>query len=104
MLEKEKATKALLDEEGKAAKLNHEPIFTDTSPEVIARAILENLYHVQGRVPQLATPNDWYMALAHTVRDRMLDGWVKLMRVLTKDVRVPDGASPGEQLDQPGSL
>ncbi len=42
----------------------HEEIFTGTTPDVIARAILENLYHVQGRAPLLATPNDWYMALA----------------------------------------
>jgi starch phosphorylase len=54
---------------------------------VIARAILENLYHVQGRVPQVATLNDWSMALAYTVRDRMLGGWVKSMGMLTKDVK-----------------
>jgi starch phosphorylase len=65
----------------------HEEIFTGTSSEVIARAILENLYHVQGRVPQIATPNDWYMALAYTVRDRMLSSWVKSMALLTKDVK-----------------
>jgi starch phosphorylase len=66
---------------------SHEEILTGTSPELIARAILENLYHVQGRVPQLATPNDWYMALAYTVRDRMLGSWVKSMGLLTRDVK-----------------
>ena len=34
---------------------NHKEISTETRPDVIARAILENLYHVQGRVPQIAT-------------------------------------------------
>ena len=53
-------------------------IFTSTRPEVIARAILENLYYAQGRVPQVATLNDWYMALAYTIRDRMMEGWVKI--------------------------
>jgi glycogen phosphorylase len=66
---------------------SREEIFVGTSPEVIARAILENLYHVQGRVPGLATRNDWYMALAYTVRDRMLGSWVKSMRMLTKDAK-----------------
>jgi starch phosphorylase len=64
-----------------------EDIFTSTSPDVIARAILENLYHVQGRIPQVATRNDWYMALAYTVRDRMLDRWVRSMDLLTKNVK-----------------
>jgi starch phosphorylase len=65
----------------------HEEIFTGTKPEVIARAILENLYHVQGRVPALATDNDWYMALAYTVRDRLLNRWVKSMGMFSKDVK-----------------
>ncbi|HSR09871.1 MAG TPA: hypothetical protein VLS90_00395 [Thermodesulfobacteriota bacterium] len=44
-------------------------IFTGTSPEVIARAVLRNLFYVQGRVPEIATLNDWYMALAHKQRE-----------------------------------
>jgi starch phosphorylase len=59
----------------------HEEIFTSTRPDVIARAILENLYYVQGRVPQLATLNDWYMALAYTIRDRIMQGWVKALEL-----------------------
>jgi starch phosphorylase len=61
---------------------SHEEIFTGTSPNVIARAILENLYHVQGRVPQIATLNDWYMALAYTIRDRIMKGWIKAVELL----------------------
>ncbi len=57
-------------------------IFTSNRPEVIARAILENLYYTQGRVPQVATLNDWYMALAYTIRDRMTEGWVKTLELL----------------------
>ncbi|HEY3319550.1 MAG TPA: glycogen/starch/alpha-glucan phosphorylase [Planctomycetota bacterium] len=50
---------------------------TGVSPETLARAIQDNLYYVQGRVPKLATKQDWYMAVAYTVRDRMLQRWVK---------------------------
>jgi len=39
---------------------------------MIARGILENLYFVQGRVPAVATLNDWYMALAYTIRARIM--------------------------------
>jgi hypothetical protein len=64
-----------------------EDIFTSTSPDVIARAILENLYHVQAGIRQFATRNDWYMALAYTVRDRMLNRWVKSINLLTKNTK-----------------
>ena len=51
-------------------------IRTGLTPETIAQAFLDNLYYLQGRIPALATPNDRYMALAYTVRDRMLAKWV----------------------------
>jgi glycogen phosphorylase len=53
---------------------------TGTSPEALARAIRDNLYYVQGRIPVVATRNDWFMALAYTVRDRILDRWVKTIK------------------------
>jgi starch phosphorylase len=40
------------------------------------QSILDNLYYVQGRVPELATPIDWYMSLSLAVRDRMMNGWI----------------------------
>lgn len=43
----------------------------------IQRDILDNLNLVQGRLPSTATPNDWYMAVGYTVRDRILSGWMK---------------------------
>ncbi len=54
-----------------------EIICTGTSPETLAQALLDNLYYVQGQLPELATKHDWYMALANTVRDRLLDNWVQ---------------------------
>ena len=47
-----------------------------TSAE-LKQAILDNLYYVQGRIPDVATTNDWYMALAYTVRDRMMNDWIE---------------------------
>ncbi|MEO0458796.1 MAG: glycogen/starch/alpha-glucan phosphorylase, partial [Cyanobacteria bacterium P01_A01_bin.114] len=34
-----------------------------------------NLFYVQGKFPRLATQRDYYMALAYTVRDRLLQRW-----------------------------
>jgi starch phosphorylase len=66
-----------------------EDIRTGCSPDTLARAILDNLYYVQGRPPQIATRNDWYMALAYTVRDRLLQRWIKTFETLMRrDVRI----------------
>ncbi len=42
----------------------------------LTRAILDHLHFTQARPLPMATPNDWYMAVAYTVRDRMLDDWI----------------------------
>jgi starch phosphorylase len=63
-------------------------IRTGLSTEAIKQAILDNLYYAQARVPGLATLNDWYMAVACTIRDRMLDNWTKTIKQLKrKDIR-----------------
>lgn len=54
-----------------------ESIRTALTPEAIERAIMDNLYLIQGRVPKTATRNDWYMAVAYTVRDRILHRWMQ---------------------------
>src|SRR5688572_28432218 len=40
--------------------------------EAFMHAFLDNLFYVQGKTPALATKIDYYMALAYTVRERML--------------------------------
>jgi starch phosphorylase len=53
------------------------------------QAIMENLYYRVARIPASATRNDWYLALAYTVRDRIIDRWVKTIDVIVRqDVRV----------------
>jgi len=66
-----------------------DPTRTSYRPDRFAQAILDNLRFVQGKLPELATPNDWYMALAYTVRDRLLDRWLySVQTILRRDVKV----------------
>jgi len=51
-------------------------IRTGLSVEAIERAFLDNLFFIQARFPAVATRNDHYLALAYTVRDRLLHRWV----------------------------
>ena len=43
----------------------------------LKQAILDNLYYIQTRIPELATTNDWYMAVAYAIRDRMMNDWIQ---------------------------
>lgn len=45
---------------------------TGMSAETLKRAFADNLYYIQGKDEHFATPHDYYMALAHSVRDRLL--------------------------------
>ena len=58
-------------------KSNGEDVRTGLSPKAIEQDIKDNLYLIQGRVPRTATRNDWYMAVAYTVRDRILQRWMQ---------------------------
>src|SRR5688572_3644232 len=40
------------------------------------RSFTDNLFHVLGRFPAVATRNDKYLALAYAVRDRLMRRWV----------------------------
>jgi starch phosphorylase len=62
---------------------------TALDAEALAQSFLNNLFFVQGRSLERATVNDLYMALAHTVRDRILERWLATIRnYQTQDVRV----------------
>ncbi|SAK72088.1 glycogen phosphorylase family protein [Caballeronia pedi] len=49
-----------------------EPARSGLGVEALKRDIVDNLICLQARYPEIATPHDWYMALAYTVRDRMM--------------------------------
>src|SRR6202035_5465703 len=53
------------------------------SKEGFKHAFLDNLFYVQGKIPALATKRDYYMALAFTVRDRMLHRWISTAETYT---------------------
>lgn len=48
------------------------------------RDFLRHLYYMQGRALEIATPNDLYIALAHTVRDRLLERWLHTVENIRK--------------------
>lgn len=58
-------------------KRGTEDVRTSLDPGAIARSIMNNLYLIQGRIQKTATRNDWYMAVAYTVRDRILHRWMR---------------------------
>ncbi|MGZ5091000.1 MAG: glycogen/starch/alpha-glucan phosphorylase [Burkholderiales bacterium] len=54
-----------------------ESVRTGRSVEAIKRDFTDNLFCIQARFPAVATKNDYYQALAYTVRDRLLARWIK---------------------------
>jgi starch phosphorylase len=55
----------------------------------IRRAVVDHLAYSCARYPEIATPHDWYVALAYSVRDRLLARWVSTTRTLAeRDVKV----------------
>src|SRR5271154_2767085 len=73
---------------GHVGAMNAEPQSEDDrtalSKEAVKSAFLDDLFYVQGKFPALATRNDYYMALAYAVRDRMLQHWISTASTYTK--------------------
>ena len=66
-----------------------ENLRTGLSPAALKNAIVNHLNYTQGRLPSLATRNDWYLALAFAVRDRMLDDWLtSLSHLRDKNLKI----------------
>ena len=60
---------------------------TGLTPEALAQGFLDHLYYALGRVPAVATRNDLFMALAYTVRDRLLARWYAGIRRYRESLR-----------------
>jgi glycogen phosphorylase len=60
--------------------MSPEPTRTGLAADTLRRAVLDNLAYLQARYPDIATPHDWYMALAYSVRDRLLARWVRTVQ------------------------
>ncbi|HEV7801046.1 MAG TPA: glycogen/starch/alpha-glucan phosphorylase, partial [Burkholderiales bacterium] len=54
-----------------------ESVRTGLSVDAIKHDFTDNLFCIQARFPSVATKNDYYQALAYTVRDRLLERWIK---------------------------
>ncbi len=64
-----------------------EEVRTGLAVETLKRAFADNLFYVQGKFPLIATKNDFYMALAYTVRDRLLHHWINTVETYLKQKR-----------------
>jgi starch phosphorylase len=54
----------------------------EETKERLAAEILENLCYGRGRVREIATKNDWYLAVAQTVRNHLLRRWIATLERL----------------------
>jgi glycogen phosphorylase len=62
---------------------------TGCTVELLKRAFLDSLVYEQGKYPAIATDLDFYLAIASSVRDRLLERWVNTVQTyLQHDVRV----------------
>ena len=74
---------------GAVAGSTAEPTRAGLGSETLQRAVVENLACLLARFPDVATAHDWYLALAYSVRDRMLARWVATVRTFAaRDVKV----------------
>jgi glycogen phosphorylase len=65
-------------------QINIEDDRTGLSVNTLRSALADNLFYIQGKVPGTATKNDYYMALAYTVRDRLLQYWLNTTQTYRK--------------------
>ena len=74
-------------------------IRTGLEAAAIATALIDNLHCLQAKPPQYATRNDWYTALAYTVRDRMMHRYIATVESIEvwRPTRRDDQRSPRRQ-------
>ena len=58
---------------------------TTTDADAIRHSFLDNLYFVQAKFLEVASKNDFYLALAWTVRDRLLSNWIDTASTYCKE-------------------
>src|SRR5260221_14615778 len=71
-----------VDSQGNSSDI--ENVRTGLSVETLKQALADNLFYVQGKFRAIATKNDLYMALACTVRDRLLHRWINTVKTYIK--------------------
>ncbi|MGB5260625.1 MAG: glycogen/starch/alpha-glucan phosphorylase [Gammaproteobacteria bacterium] len=68
-----------------SSALEDDSIRTGLDTTSIRRAFLDHLFFLQGKFPSIATINDYYLALAYLVRDRLLYRWVSSAATYTRE-------------------
>ena len=58
---------------------------TGTSVTTLKQAILDNLYYIAAKRPEIATEIDYFTAVAYTVRDRMLAQWIATLESYSRE-------------------
>ncbi|MEB3283523.1 MAG: glycogen/starch/alpha-glucan phosphorylase [Lyngbya sp.] len=77
------------DNQGNGNQIQIEDDRTGIDVETLKRAFSDNLFYALGKFPEIATKNDFYMALAYTVRDRLLRRWLNSQETyLKQDVKI----------------
>lgn len=69
--------------EGAPSESHREDTRTGLNKKALKQSFWNNLFYAQGKFPALATQKDYYMALAYSVRDRMLQRWVSTAAAYT---------------------
>jgi glycogen phosphorylase len=57
---------------------------TRSDAEAIGEELVQSLHHFQAKLPRHASHHDWYMALAYTIRNRMLDRYTEMVDAITR--------------------
>ncbi len=71
------------------AKTQIEDDRTATTVEALRRAILDNLFYVVGTTQHAASDEEFFIAVAYTIRDRILARWLQTReRYRNEDVRI----------------
>jgi starch phosphorylase len=63
-------------------------VSTRMTAQAVKNALLDNLYFNLAKVPLNASKNDWYLALAYTVRDKIMRQWTKTLQNFTEDITI----------------
>ncbi len=59
------------------SKISHPPVQCfDNSSEAIKKELIEKLFSMRAKFPEVATLNDYYLALSYVIRDRVLHRWI----------------------------
>ena len=64
-------------DERKSGRKLSDDVRTGLSRSEIKRSIRESLFYLQAKFPAVATRNDYYLALAYALRDRLLHRWLR---------------------------